>query len=392
MLRTVIVFCLLISVYGQNDQQCFIPENRTCQTPGYNVKGCLCSCFKNITVNTDYLQINFSNCVAVLHTCSFYKLWFDIIFLDQNGKVIALKEETYVNHNRKEKSQTFPLYKLSKPLEKRHPSHDRINYIKLQLMKNYTVLIKPHCTACDNSCSNIRHYIKGVRNFMTSTVLPENPNKGATWKVLVIVAGVFVLSIILSVFIFTKRRRHFIKNVDSSSRLIEQNRNDRNVFGKLYIVPLSDADPKHVENLEQWFHTKTTCRLVQPEHLMMKCNNGRLNMERDFSNDTVILVVLTNNILISFLRQCYDNSGDTWNDSHFCFLQNILESIESFPLMYFVTFDSEMKRNVLNFDFNNKLNDLMQRLIVMSNCPAEQRLQLDRVLNFVYISNQATIV
>lgn len=115
-------------------------------------------------------------------------------------------------------------------------------------------------------------------------------------------------------------------------------------------------------------------------------------MERDFSNDTVILVVLTNNILISFLRQCYDNSGDTWNDSHFCFLQNILESIESFPLMYFVTFDSEMKRNVLNFDFNNKLNDLMQRLIVMSNCPAEQRLQLDRVLNFVYISNQATIV
>lgn len=58
-----------------------------------------------MTVNTDYLQINFSNCVAVLHTCSFYKLWFDIIFMDQNGKVIALKEETYVNHNRKEKSQ-----------------------------------------------------------------------------------------------------------------------------------------------------------------------------------------------------------------------------------------------------------------------------------------------
>ncbi|CAC5406660.1 unnamed protein product [Mytilus coruscus] len=313
-------------------------------------------------------------------------------FLDQNKTVIASKEETYIDHNRKENSQTFPLYELSNPLEERHPFHDRNNYVKLQMMKMYTVLIKPQCTACDNSCRYIRNDIQGVRNFMTSTILPENPNKGAIWMLLVIVAGVFALSIILSVFIFTKRKRHFIQNTDSSSRLIEQNRNDPNVFGKLYIVPLSDADPKHVEHLEQWFHNKTTCRLVQPEYLMMKCNNGSLNMARDFSNDTVILVVLTNNMVISFLRQCYDYSGDPWNDLHFCFLQNIIKSIESFPSMYFVTFDSEMKLTVLNFDFNNKLNGLMQRLIVMSNCAAEQKLQLNRILNFVQFSNQATVV
>lgn len=227
---------------------------------------------------------------------------------------------------------------------------------------------------------------------MTSTILPKNPNKGAIWMLLVIVAGVFVLSIMLSVFILTRRRKHFIPNTDSSSRLIEQNRNDPNVFGVLYIVPLCDADPRHVEHLEQWFHNKTTCRLVQPEYLMVRCNNGNLNIARNFSKDTVILVVLTNNMMITFLRQCYDNSKDPWNDSHFCFLQNIIESIESFPSMYFVTYDSEMKRTVLKFDSNNKLNDLMQRLIVMSNCPAEQKLQLDRVLNFVYISNQPTIV
>lgn len=376
-LETMTLVIISVEVYGSKFHRCSSVTEIDCINPGLKPKECFCSCL-NATINREYLKVDYSSCVDLLHTCSFYKLWMSITFKDENKEYVA-GTEIAIYSDGKKTSQIIPLYKLTNMHEPSDRFYTQESYIKLKINKQYIVSIQPKCTICDR-CDYLE-------DMVLQAVLPEKNQQPKTESnslptisiSIVVIASVLVVTIVCVIVVFFIRRYHGNMTNNSSPSLIQPNNNNIAYQQKtVNIIPLLGTESHMVDELEKWTKNKSDCHILNPTDMVIKSSNGQCSINTNVLSNTsaITFIILSQSLVLHLLEQC--QCAAYLEDNSLVILHECIS--QCYTHVYFVTFEKDLKLTLINFGTKPIIEGVRNKLFDLSGSPIEKANQYQYML------------
>lgn len=371
-----------------------------CRHPSLNARLCFCRCL-DAKINREYLEVTFSPCEKLFQKCHFYKLGFEISFIDEEDHFIG-SIEVYINHKMKNRSEIFPLYELT----------DSLNH-KLKLDKRYTVSIQPRCTSCDDFCEFLQD-MEIPPAVVTSPISIENvePSK---WLYVAVVMSVFVV-IMVAVGALILVCRHLKthqesplnnrniqysnvgKDVENNPLIYSVDQNDMPFTRQIKITseqekPESNlhkstktiniislnTDKTFIEELSTFIPTNVfKFKILDPADIVVKTPT-EYSFKDQMLENKINLVVLNNSVVRDLLGNS-DTNGSITN-LWLILINRITTDKDLYLLTYFMSFENDFELLIINFDTFNIFKSILQKFVDLSGTRKEMINKFDNFLN-----------